>query len=76
MKEDQNGQKSYADNRRRFLEFQVGNKVFLKVATWRNIIQIRMKGKIVTRYIGPFEIIERIGLVVIDWCYHALVQDT
>jgi hypothetical protein len=38
MKEAQDIQKSYADNRRRPLEFQVGDKVFLKVAPWKGII--------------------------------------
>jgi hypothetical protein len=51
---------SYADNWRKPLEFQVGDKVFLKVAPWKGITRFGIKGKLALRYIGPFEIIERI----------------
>jgi hypothetical protein len=61
MKEAQDRQKSYADRRRRPLEFQVGDKVFFKVAPWKGIIRFGVKGKIASRYISPFEIKERIG---------------
>ena len=63
MKEAQDRQKSYADNRRRPLEFQVGDKVFLKVLPWKGIIRFGVKGKLAPRYIDPFEILERIGPV-------------
>ena len=46
MKDAQDRQKSYADNRRRPLEFQVGDKVFLKVAPWKGIIRFGEKGKL------------------------------
>jgi hypothetical protein len=62
MKEAQDRKKHYADSRRRPLEFQVGDKVFLKVAPWKGIIQFGVKGKLAPRYIRPFEI-ERIGPV-------------
>jgi len=59
MKEAQDKlKKSYADSRRRPLEFQVGDKVFLKVAPWKGIIRFGVKGKLAPRYIGPFEIKE------------------
>jgi hypothetical protein len=63
MKEAQDRQKSYSDNRRRPLKFQIGDRVFLKVAPWKGIIRFGMKGKLAPRYIGPFEVIARIGLV-------------
>jgi hypothetical protein len=63
MKEAQDRQKSYADNRQRPLEFQIGDMVFLKVAPWKHVIRFGMKGKLAPRYIGPYKIIERIGTV-------------
>ena len=63
MKEAQDRQKSYADNRRRPLEFQIGDMIFLKVAPWKHVIRFGMKRKLAPRYIGPNKIIERIGTV-------------
>ncbi|GJS32168.1 putative reverse transcriptase domain-containing protein [Tanacetum coccineum] len=54
-------QKSYADKRRRPLEFEVGDKVMLKVAPWKGVMRFGKRGKLNPRYIGPFRIIERIG---------------
>ncbi|GKE83139.1 hypothetical protein Tco_1553139 [Tanacetum coccineum] len=56
-------QKSYADNRRKPLEFEVGDRVMLKVSPWKGVIRFGKKGKLAPRYVGPFEILERIGLV-------------
>ncbi|GJY84503.1 putative reverse transcriptase domain-containing protein [Tanacetum coccineum] len=56
-------QKIYADKRRRPLEFEVGDKVMLKVAPWKGVIRFRKCGKLNPHYIGPFLIIERIGPV-------------
>lgn len=56
----QSRQKSYADNRRRELEFQVGDHVFLKVSPTRGVVRFGVRGKLSPRYIGPFEILERI----------------
>nr|GEX23305.1 putative reverse transcriptase domain-containing protein [Tanacetum cinerariifolium] len=55
-------QKSYADVRRKPMEFEVGDKVMLKVSPWKGVIRFGKRGKLSPRYIGPFEIIERIGL--------------
>ncbi|KAA0066738.1 DNA/RNA polymerases superfamily protein [Cucumis melo var. makuwa] len=54
-------QKSYADKRRRDLEFQIGEQVFLKLSPWRGILCFGRKGKLSPRYIGPYQIIERVG---------------
>ncbi|GJV85755.1 putative reverse transcriptase domain-containing protein [Tanacetum coccineum] len=56
-------QKSYADKRRRPLEFEVGDKVMLKVAPWKGVMRFGKRRKLNPRYIGPFGIIERIGPV-------------
>ncbi|GJW38171.1 putative reverse transcriptase domain-containing protein [Tanacetum coccineum] len=50
-------QKSYADRRRKPLEFEVGNKVMLKVSQWKGVIRFGKRGKLNPRYIGPFKII-------------------
>ena len=57
----QSRQKSYADKRRRPLEFQVGDSVFLKVAPFKGVIRFGKRGKLNPRYIGPYEVLERIG---------------
>ncbi|XP_043700955.1 uncharacterized protein LOC122651577 [Telopea speciosissima] len=56
-------QKSYADLKRKPLEFEEGNKVFLKVAPMKGIMRFGKKGKLSPRYVGPFEILERVGPV-------------
>ncbi|GJS88577.1 hypothetical protein Tco_0771213 [Tanacetum coccineum] len=56
-------QKSYADKRRKLLEFEVGDQVLLRVSPWKGLVRFGKKGKLVPRYVGPYEILERIGLV-------------
>ena len=63
MKTAQSHQKSYVDRRRRPLEFQVGDSVFLKITPMKGVMRFGKKGKLIPRYIGPFEILERIGKV-------------
>jgi len=63
LKAAQDRQKSYADVRRKPLEFQVGDKVLLKVSPWKGVIRFGKRGKLNPRFIGPFEILERIGPV-------------
>ena len=59
----QSRQKSYADVRRRPLEFKIGDYVFLKVMPKRGVVRFGKCGKLSSRFIGPFEILERIGTV-------------
>ncbi|GJT88685.1 putative reverse transcriptase domain-containing protein [Tanacetum coccineum] len=54
-------QKSYADRRRNLLEFEVGDKVMLKVSPWKGVIRFDKRGKLNPRYIGPFKILDRVG---------------
>ncbi|WOG89301.1 hypothetical protein DCAR_0208538 [Daucus carota subsp. sativus] len=61
LKATQDRQKSYVDQNRREMEYQVGDKVFLKVSPWRGVMRFSNKGKLSPRYIGPYEIIEKIG---------------
>ncbi|KAK6138509.1 hypothetical protein DH2020_027748 [Rehmannia glutinosa] len=61
IKVAQDRQKSYADRRRKDLQFDVGEKVFLKVAPMKGVIRFGEKGKLKPRFIGPFQILERIG---------------
>ncbi|KAD3640698.1 hypothetical protein E3N88_29921 [Mikania micrantha] len=63
LKAAQDRQKSYADKRRRPIEFQVGDLVLLKVSPWKGVIRFRKRGKLSPRFIGPFKIIARIGEV-------------
>jgi hypothetical protein len=63
MKAAQDRQKSYVDRRRRPFEFNVGDRVYLKVAPWKHLLRFGMKRKLVLRYIGPYKIVKRIGPV-------------
>ena len=54
-------QKSYADLKRRDIEYEAANKVFLKVSLWRKIQRFGQKGKFSPRFIGPYEILKFIG---------------
>ncbi|KAL4027967.1 hypothetical protein IC575_011157 [Cucumis melo] len=56
-------QKSYADVRRKDLEFDVRDKLFLKVAPMKGVLRFERRGKLSPRFVGPFEILERIGPV-------------
>nr|GFB50215.1 retrotransposon protein, putative, Ty3-gypsy subclass [Tanacetum cinerariifolium] len=56
-------QKSYADLKRRLTEFEVGDKVMLKVSPWRGVIRFGKHRKLSPRFIGPFKVIKRIGPV-------------
>ena len=63
MKAAQSRQKAYADNRRRPLEFEVGDSVFLKVSPMKGVRRTGSKNKLAPRYVGPFEILDKIGPV-------------
>ncbi|GJW56569.1 putative reverse transcriptase domain-containing protein [Tanacetum coccineum] len=56
-------QKSYADLKRKPMEFQVGDKVMLKVSPWKGVILFGKRGKLNPRYVGPFKVLEKVGEV-------------
>ncbi|GJX09156.1 hypothetical protein Tco_0199015 [Tanacetum coccineum] len=56
-------QKSYVDYRRKPLEFEMGDRILLNVTPWKGTVRFRKKGKLSQRYVGPFEILKRIGLL-------------
>ena len=63
LKIAQDRQKSYSNNRRRDLEFEVGDMVFLRISPWNGVLRFGKRGKLSPRYIGPYKIVERIGEV-------------
>ncbi|GJS37894.1 putative reverse transcriptase domain-containing protein [Tanacetum coccineum] len=56
-------QRSYADNRRKPLEFQVGDKVMLKVSPWKGVIRFGKRGKLNPHYIGPFKTLAKVRTI-------------
>jgi len=58
MKVTQSRKKSYADKRRRPIEFEVGDYVYLKVSPMKKVQQFGVKWKLAPRYVGPYKIIE------------------
>ncbi|GJR80794.1 putative reverse transcriptase domain-containing protein [Tanacetum coccineum] len=63
LKAARDRQKSYADKRRKPLEFSIGDYVLLKVSPWKGVVRFGKKGKLAPRFVGPFEIIEKVGPV-------------
>ncbi|KAM6550882.1 hypothetical protein CsatB_000690 [Cannabis sativa] len=63
MLASQSRQKSYADPKRRDVTFQAGEHVFLRVSPMKGIRRFRKKGKLSPRFIGPFQILEKVGQV-------------
>ncbi|GJX45494.1 putative reverse transcriptase domain-containing protein [Tanacetum coccineum] len=56
-------QKSYADVRHKPLEFQVGDKVMLKISPWKWVIRFGKQGKLNPRYNGPFKVLAKVGTI-------------
>ncbi|GKD51958.1 hypothetical protein Tco_1280934 [Tanacetum coccineum] len=61
LKAARDRQKSYADHRRKLLEFSVGDKVLLKVSPRKGVVRFGKRSKLSPRYVGPFEVVERLG---------------
>ena len=56
-------QKSYADMKRKDIRYEIGEKVFLKVSPWKKVMKFGKKGKLRPRFIGTYEVIEKVGPV-------------
>ncbi|GJW33262.1 putative reverse transcriptase domain-containing protein [Tanacetum coccineum] len=56
-------QKSYTDLKRKSMEFQVGDRVMLKVSPWKGVVHFGKQGKLNPRYVGPFKVLEKVGFV-------------
>ena len=67
LKAAQSHQKSYSDKRRRELSFGVGDYVYLKVSPIRGTRRFQVRGKLAPRYIGPYQILQRIENVAIPY---------
>ncbi|GJU23216.1 putative reverse transcriptase domain-containing protein [Tanacetum coccineum] len=61
MQATRDRQKSYADLKRKPMEFQVGDKVMLKVSPWKGVVRFGKRGKLNPRYVGPFKVLEKVG---------------
>ena len=61
LKAAQDRQKSYADLKRQLEEFSMGERVLLRVSPMRRVVHFGARGKLSTRFIGPYEILERVG---------------
>ncbi|GJS44069.1 putative reverse transcriptase domain-containing protein [Tanacetum coccineum] len=63
MKAAQDRQKSYADQKRKPIEFEVRDRVMLKVSPWKGVVRFGKRGKLNPRYVGPFKVLAKVGKV-------------
>nr|GFB09793.1 putative reverse transcriptase domain-containing protein [Tanacetum cinerariifolium] len=63
MQAAQDRQKSYADRKQKPIEFEVGDRVILKVLPWKGVVRFGKRGKLNPRYIGPFKVLAKVGKV-------------
>ncbi|GJW82973.1 hypothetical protein Tco_0156118 [Tanacetum coccineum] len=56
-------QKSYANLKRKPIEFQFRDRVMLKVSPWKGVVHFGKRGKLNPKYVGPFKVLEKVGAV-------------
>ena len=60
-------QRSYENNSRRDLQFEIDDRVFLKIFPWKGVLRFARRGKLSPRFIGPYEIVSKVGPVGYRW---------
>ncbi|GJZ06960.1 putative reverse transcriptase domain-containing protein, partial [Tanacetum coccineum] len=63
MQSAQDRQKRYTDQKGKPMEFEVGDKVMLKVSSWKGVVRFGKRGKLNLRYVGPFKVLAKVGKV-------------
>ncbi|GJY84723.1 putative reverse transcriptase domain-containing protein, partial [Tanacetum coccineum] len=63
MQATQDRQKSYADQNRKPIDFEVRDRVMLKVSPWKGVVRFGKRGKLNPRYVGPFKVLAKVGKV-------------
>ncbi|GJR52894.1 putative nucleotidyltransferase, ribonuclease H [Tanacetum coccineum] len=63
MQAAQDRQKNYADRKRKPMEFEIGDRVMLKVSPWKGVVRFGKRGKLNPRYVGPFKVLAKVGKV-------------
>ncbi|GKE63650.1 hypothetical protein Tco_1514017, partial [Tanacetum coccineum] len=63
MQAAQDRQKSYADQKRKPMEFEVGDRVMLKFSPLKGVVWFGKRGKLNPRYVGPFRVLAKVGKV-------------
>ncbi|GKA70196.1 hypothetical protein Tco_0776260 [Tanacetum coccineum] len=63
MQAAQDRQKSYADRKRKPMEFEVRDRVMLKVSPWKGVVRFGKRGKLNPRYVRPFRVLAKVGKV-------------
>nr|GFC71101.1 putative reverse transcriptase domain-containing protein [Tanacetum cinerariifolium] len=63
MQAAQDQQKNYADRKPKPMEFEIGDRVMLKVSPWKGVVRFGKRDKLNPRYVGPFKVLAKVGKV-------------